>query len=156
MNIRGAMVHAVGDCLQSLGVMIAAAIIWGFNKGLYGEESDARSLFNLADPGCSVVFAIITIFTTKSLARDIFFILMEGIPPQVDSEGLKESILAVRGVKRITEMHVYSLNPTSTIMTVRVVASVDTVVASTAVRAKVRRLAKKAGVEHVTVEVHAE
>ena len=79
---------------------------------------------------------------------------MEGQPPQVVVSDLKESILHVSGVKSISEMHIFSLNPNDIILTVRVTASVDSVGATTAIRSKIRRLASKQGIEHATIEVH--
>jgi len=52
MNIRAAVVHVIGDMLQSIGVIIAAGLIW------YNPE------YKFADPACTFLFSILVMFTT--------------------------------------------------------------------------------------------
>ena len=58
INLRAAMVHVLGDALQSLGVMLAAALIW-YNPN-----------WAVADPICTVVFSFIVLFTTMRIMRE--------------------------------------------------------------------------------------
>ena len=65
INIRAAVVHVIGDMLQSIGVIIAAILIT--------IDSD----FKIADPICTYLFSILVIFTTIPVFRDCMRILME-------------------------------------------------------------------------------
>ncbi|PAV56021.1 hypothetical protein WR25_06486 isoform D [Diploscapter pachys] len=65
VNVRAALIHVIGDFVQSIGVLIAALVIWFTN-------------WTLADPICTFFFSIIVLFTTITVARDIFVVLMEG------------------------------------------------------------------------------
>lgn len=80
INIRAAVVHVIGDMLQSIGVIIAATLIY-----LYPETK-------LADPICTYLFSIIVIFTTIPVFKDCMNILMEGQPKEVNNVDLKNKI----------------------------------------------------------------
>ena len=68
LNIRAAIVHAIGDLLQSIGVIIAAVLIsiWPQAK--------------IADPICTYLFSILTILTTVPVFKDCLSVLMEEQP----------------------------------------------------------------------------
>ncbi|CAN8013686.1 unnamed protein product, partial [Ixodes persulcatus] len=67
INIRAALIHVLGDLLQSIGVLIAAYVI------KYKPE------YKIADPICTFVFSALVLFTTVSILRDAVVILMEGM-----------------------------------------------------------------------------
>ena len=59
LNVRAAFIHAVGDLIQSIGVMIAAALIWW------------RPNWNLADPLCTIVFACLVVWSSWGTFRKV-------------------------------------------------------------------------------------
>ena len=65
INIRAAVVHVIGDMLQSIGVIIAAILI------------TINDDFKIADPICTYLFSILVIITTIPVFRDCMRILME-------------------------------------------------------------------------------
>ena len=66
INLRAAFIHVIGDLVQSLGVLIASAIIW------YNDD------WKIADPICTLFFSIIVFISTIFIIKDILRILMEG------------------------------------------------------------------------------
>lgn len=64
-NVKAALIHILGDFIQSLGVLIAALLIRFYQ-------------FYLADPLCTYFFSLIVLCTTLPLLNDIAQILMEG------------------------------------------------------------------------------
>ena len=80
INIRAAVVHVIGDMLQSIGVIIAAILI------------TINDDFKIADPICTYLFSILVIMTTIPVFRDCMRILMEVQPNTVDSIALKHDI----------------------------------------------------------------
>jgi len=74
MNVRAAIVHAIGDLLQSIGVIIAAIVIsiWPNAK--------------IVDPICTYLFSVLVMFTTVPVFRDCISVLMEQQPSGFDSE----------------------------------------------------------------------
>jgi solute carrier family 30 (zinc transporter), member 2 len=68
INLRAAMIHVIGDFIQSVGVLTAALII------LIGGPK-----YKIADPICTFLFSIMVFATTCPILKDIFFVLMEGM-----------------------------------------------------------------------------
>uniref|UniRef100_A0A7S1Q9A7 Cation efflux protein transmembrane domain-containing protein n=1 Tax=Neobodo designis TaxID=312471 RepID=A0A7S1Q9A7_NEODS len=150
MNVRGAMIHAIGDCVQSVGVIASAGIIWGFN----GPEADARSWYNLADPICSLVFAVVTLYTTRYLTVDVFFVLMEATPDGISHEELLDRLARVANVDQVDHLHVWALTPTLKNLTVHVVAP-DASTHQQVLR-DCKSIVRAAGIGHSTIQVATE
>lgn len=68
------MVHAIGDLIQSVGVILAAVIIVYFPSA------------QIADPICTYVFSVIVMFTTGPVFSDCYGVLMEFVPSDQDVE----------------------------------------------------------------------
>ena len=91
------MLHVLGDLLNSIGVIIAAVIIWFY--------PEAR----IADPIVTFVFTIIIIGTSYPTVKKCLLTLMEGTPADVDYDKLKEAILECEGVTEVHDLHVWAL-----------------------------------------------
>ena len=76
------MLHVIGDCIQSVGVIIAALIIY----------FEPRAWF--VDPICTYIFAIIVVVTTIPITKRCLKILMEGTPDEFNVKQLSEDIWA--------------------------------------------------------------
>lgn len=109
INVRAAFIHAVGDLIQSVGVLIAALIIW------YRPE------WRIADLFCTILFSILVLGSTWFLARDTIHILMEGTPAEICPRTLREQLAQVEGVMAVHDLHVWSLAPGKASATVHVV-----------------------------------
>ena len=72
MNIDAAYLHVMGDMLMSVGVIIAAIIIYYVPSFWY------------ADPICTYLFSIIVMFTTIPIVKSCIRILMEGTPLNIN------------------------------------------------------------------------
>jgi zinc transporter 2 len=75
INLRGAVLHVIGDLLQSVGMAVAGALIWA-------HQDDPR--WFIVDPICTFVFSGVVLLTTKSILGDIFAVLMERTPHGLD------------------------------------------------------------------------
>eukprot|EP01069_Polyplicarium_translucidae_P004203 Polyplicarium_translucidae@DN2525_c0_g1_i2.p1 len=98
MNLKAAYLHALGDLIQNIGVLIAAGIIW------------AMPQYSIADPICTVVFAIIVLYTTVSIIKEAISVLMEGTPQGIDVAKLREDLSNLEGVEEVHDLHVWSLS----------------------------------------------
>ena len=121
MNIRGAAIHALGDCLQSVGVIIAAGVIWGG----CGVEGDAHSYYNIADPACSLLFGFITLWTTKSLFVEIFEILMERAPRGIHVSCIKKKLEHYPAIVEVKDIFIWSISNDRTALGAHCVVSKD-------------------------------
>uniref|UniRef100_A0A061R921 Solute carrier family 30 (Zinc transporter), member 2 n=1 Tax=Tetraselmis sp. GSL018 TaxID=582737 RepID=A0A061R921_9CHLO len=140
MNVRSAWLHAIGDLLQNIGVMIAAGIIW------WNPE------WKIADPITTLLFCCFVVWTTKALVGDIFNILMQRVPVDSDPADIAQKIGEVEGVQRVFDMHIWSLTPGQSILSVHIECVPGSSCAG--VTAAVEELLKKEGIDHVTIQTH--
>lgn len=66
----GVLLHVIGDAVNNIGVMVAAAIIWKTN-------GDARFY---ADPAASLFIAIMILLSSWPLVKYSGYILLQGAP----------------------------------------------------------------------------
>lgn len=62
INVHAAFIHVLGDILQSIGVFVAALIIF-----FYPE-------YKIADPICTFIFSVLVMFTTFSIIGDALLV----------------------------------------------------------------------------------
>lgn len=98
INVRAAFIHVVGDFLQSIGVLIAALVIY------YKPE------WSLVDPICTFIFSVFVLATTIHILRDTVNVLMEGIPKGIDIVELQQLLENITGVLRVHDLRVWSLS----------------------------------------------
>ena len=100
INVDAAFLHVLGDMLMSVGVIIAATIIYFF-----------PSLW-MADPLCTYLFSIIVFVTTVPIIKNIIVVMMEGAPEKIDVETLREDIYATCGndIVNVHDLHVWTIS----------------------------------------------
>lgn len=69
------------DLVQSIGVMIAAILIW------------VNPAYRAADPICTFLFSIVVVFTTVPIMRDTIRVLMEATPRGMDMDVIKSDLV---------------------------------------------------------------
>ena len=84
--MRAAIVHMVGDMIQSLGVIAAATIIY------------IKPDWTIADPICTFLFSVLVMFTTVPIFKDCMRFLMENAPEDIDTVELYNAIVKVSRV----------------------------------------------------------
>uniref|UniRef100_A0A3P8T1J3 Probable proton-coupled zinc antiporter SLC30A3 n=1 Tax=Amphiprion percula TaxID=161767 RepID=A0A3P8T1J3_AMPPE len=104
-SVRAAFIHVVGDLLQSVGVMVAAIIIY------------FRPEYKVADPICTFLFSVFVLCTTITILRDVFRILMES-PKGIEFNSVKEVLLTVKAVKSMHSLHLWALTLGQTLVSV--------------------------------------
>ena len=96
LNVRGALVHVIGDLLSSIAALIAGAVIYVTG-------------WLLIDPILSLVIAVLILTTTLKLLRDTLHVLMEGVPGAVDLAEIGRALAELRGVSEVHDLHVWSI-----------------------------------------------
>ena len=142
INVSAAFVHVLGDALQSVGVMIAAALIW---------YSDDR--WSIADPICTFVFSVLVLFTTARLVRQSVGVLMEGAPEGIDPAVVEEALHGVDGVLEVHDLHVWSLSVGKPSLSVHLLTRDN---APGVLREATLMLGKKFNIHHSTIQVERE
>ena len=65
--------------------------------------------YKLADPICTLIFAVIVFATTITILKDTFKILMEGLPAGISFENVKNDLLQIEGVMDLHDLKIWSL-----------------------------------------------
>ena len=94
INIKSAMLHFLGDLLNSVGVIISSIIIYFTN-------------FVYIDIIMSVVISVIIFIGGYKISKEAFFILMEAVPSEINLSALRNELLNIDGIKNIHELHVW-------------------------------------------------
>ena len=94
INIKSAMLHFLGDLLNSVGVIISSIIIYFTN-------------FVYIDIIMSVLISVIIFTGGYKISKEAFFILMEAVPSEVDLNMLRNELLNIDGIKSIHEFHIW-------------------------------------------------
>ena len=105
LNIRAALIHVLGDLIQSIGVLISSIIIKVFPS--------AKN----ADPICTIIFSIIVICTTTQVLRDVVRILMEGHPKGYAYDEIHNALMGIKNVVRVHDLRVWSLTNDQVVLT---------------------------------------
>jgi len=105
------------------------------------------------DPILSVLVAAIIAFGGVRLIRQTGHILIEGVPPGLSLEAIKEDLASeIPGAETVQHLHAWALNETQTLLTLEIVAAPDADLDTIRAAAK-QRLADRFGLTHTTIEV---
>jgi cobalt-zinc-cadmium efflux system protein len=96
LNIHGAYLEIFADTIGSIGVIIAGVII-------------VLTKFYQVDALISICIAIFILPRTWSLLRKSIHILIEGTPSHLCHEEIKSSILNVKGVTGVFDLHIWTI-----------------------------------------------
>lgn len=96
LNVKSAYFHVLGDAAASVGVIIAAIIIY-------------YTSWYLADPLISMLIAAIVLGGAVSIVRESTHILLEGVPSEIDLNEVADDIKAIDCIKGVHSLHIWSL-----------------------------------------------
>lgn len=139
LNMRGAILHVLGDLLGSVAAIAAAIVI--LYTGWYP-----------IDPILSALVALLLFRSAWGLVREAGHMLLEGAPASLDRDSIARDIENnVEGVVGVHHMHVWSLDGARNMATLHASLG-DGVDAHAAIRDIKLRLARQHRIDHVTVE----
>jgi cobalt-zinc-cadmium efflux system protein len=140
LNMRGALVHVLGDMLGSAAAIVAALIIMATG-------------YTIADPILSVVVALLILRSATAIVKESAHILMEGAPEGAEGEQIADDLMAnVEGLADVHHVHAWSLGSNRAVATLhaRLAPGADPSAALAAIKA---RLAEEFGIGHATVQI---
>jgi cobalt-zinc-cadmium efflux system protein len=139
LNMRGAILHVLGDMLGSAAAIAAALVILATG-------------WMPIDPILSVFVAMLILSTAWSLVRDAGHVLLEGAPDSMDRDQIVADMTKhFPEVREIHHMHVWSLDGSRNVATLHACLKQGADVHRVVVAMK-RRLAEKHGIGHATIE----
>lgn len=140
INLQGAYLHILADLIQSIGVMIAGAIIW------------AVPSFLVVDLISTLIFSVLVLSTTVPLLKNIVCVLMERVPSEIDLSRLEDGLKSIKGVCSVHDLHVWSITVGKLVMSCHVVPEPG--VSSSELLNRIRDYCKRTcRIHHVTIQI---
>ena len=140
LNVRGAFLHMAADAAVSLGVVLAAVVIW-FVPG-----------WTWIDPAVSLVIAAVIIAGTWGLLRDSLDMALDAAPRGIDPDAVRRWLAERPGVTDVHDLHIWAMSTTETALTVHLTrpdnADSDTFLHDTA-----HALAERFRIGHPTLQI---
>jgi cobalt-zinc-cadmium efflux system protein len=145
MNLRGAALHVLGDALGSVGVLAAAIVLlttgWAY-----------------ADTIASLFIAVLILPRAVALLREVWHVLLEGAPRDIDVAEVKTALLAVPGVAEVHDLHVWAINDRRPAMSAHIVVAPEAATGcgdGSVLDHAGELLRERFGVAHSTLQVEA-
>lgn len=96
LNVRGAYLEVLGDALSSAAVIVAAAVI-------------LVTGWTAADALASAAIGLLILPRTFALLKQAVNVLLEGVPAHLDLAEIETALRGAPGVKRMHDLHVWTL-----------------------------------------------
>ncbi|KAI9629278.1 hypothetical protein KEM48_011127 [Puccinia striiformis f. sp. tritici PST-130] len=123
MNMRAIFLHALGDALGNVGVILTGLLIWLVPRTDGTGNAGKNGWIVYADPAISLVITVIIFTSALPLVRSASLILLQGTPSHVKLDVVQKSLEAIEGVlqlKLLTELHIWSLSELKLVASVHV------------------------------------
>lgn len=146
INLRAAVIHIIGDLIQSIAVVIAGGLIW------YDPD-----MFWMADPICTLLFSVIVVFTTVTLIRDIVNVVMMAVPNNINLNSLRTDLMKIEPVvSNIHCLHVWAIGGERVAMTCTMTIDIpdNEIFCTDTLLSKTKSfVADKYGIDHTSIEI---
>ena len=143
LNIRGALLHVLGDMLGSCAAVGAALVIM-------------TTGWTPIDPLFSVFVGFIVLRSAWFLLKDAAHVLLEGVPGQLDVREIGNDLVSnLDFVEDVHHVHAWSLSQEHSLLTLhaRILENANP---DSAIAAIQSRLASQFDISHVTVQIELE
>lgn len=142
LNVRAAYLEVLGDALSSIAVLFAAAVV-------------ILTGWTVADPLASAAIALFIVPRTWGLMWQAVNVLLEGVPAHLELGEIEEAMTRVAGVRRVHDLHVWTLTSGREAMSAHVV--VDDVGQSERLLERLHAvLHARFGIDHTTIQIESE
>ena len=142
LNVRGAYLEVLGDALSSAAVLVAGLVI-------------ALTGWTPADALAAALIGLLILPRTVALLSQAVNVLLEGVPPHLDIGEIEAALGEVRGVRRVHDLHVWTLTSGREAMSAHVVvepaASADRLLPDLHLL-----LHTRFGIDHTTIQIEVE
>ena len=140
LNIRGALVHVIGDLLGSLAAIAAAIII-------------LTTGHMAADPILSVLVAGIIVRGAVPILREAGHILLEGTPRGFSAQQVSQTLMSeLPELEDVHHVHIWALDPRERIITLHVVLK-DGIESHHGLELVQAKLKERFGLSHATIQI---
>lgn len=142
VTARAAIVHAIGDIAQSIGMLITASLIT-----VNGER------WSILDPLVTIFCSLYMLYGTLGLLREVFLVLIEATPLSVDAHAVRDALRKRSEVHAIKCFHLWALAPNKVMLTACVQTTEDCEDTDDVLRDLQTVCRYKFGIHHATFQV---
>jgi cobalt-zinc-cadmium efflux system protein len=107
LNVRGAYFEVVADTLGSIGVIVAAGLMWATGWGW-------------VDPSIGAAIGLFILPRAWRLGRDAVRILVQAAPEGVDLSAVTVALAGIEGVADVHDLHVWTLTSEMEVLTAHI------------------------------------
>ncbi|ADP17404.1 cobalt-zinc-cadmium resistance protein CzcD [Achromobacter xylosoxidans A8] len=108
LNVKGAYLEVWADMLGSIGVIVGAVLIWFTG-------------WRWVDSALAVGIGFMVFPRTWTLLRECVNILLEGVPPGMSLQAVRDAIAGTAGVAAIHDIHLWAVTQSNPMLTGHVV-----------------------------------
>ena len=140
VNVKGAILHVMGDLLGSVGAVIAAVMIW-------------YTGWTPIDPILSVFVSLLILLGAWRLLKSTLHILLEGAPDEIDTDMIIAHLKAnIPGIADVNHVHVWQITSGRALATLKIRPQPDTDLRALTTQVEAV-LQDTFGIEHPTVGI---
>jgi cobalt-zinc-cadmium efflux system protein len=110
--------------------------------------------FYLVDPIMTIALTVFILFNVAKNLREAINILLQGVPKHINLEAVKNDILTIKGVLRLHDIHIWSLEGETDIFTAHIVLDDETLRKQPEkTKQRIKETLKIHHIEHSTIEL---
>lgn len=106
----------------------------------------------IIDPILTIAFTLLIIFGVVHNLKEVINLFMEGVPAGIDTEKIKKDIGMFTGIKSIHDIHVWSLDGSTAMLTAHVELELDSGLNQNEIYNQIKNYLKDLSITHTTIE----
>ncbi|HNP75285.1 MAG TPA: cation diffusion facilitator family transporter [bacterium] len=135
--------HLLEDVLGWIGILIGGIIMTFWDN-------------HIIDPIMTLGFTTFMLWGVGKNLKGTFNIFMQGVPEHINVDKIKETILKIKEIKGIHDIHIWSLEGETDIFSGHIVVDEDALQKPDNVKKKIKHIIAKHHIEHSTIELESE
>jgi len=135
--------HLLEDVLGWAGILVSGVIIYFWK-------------FYLLDPIMTIGLISFILYNVTKSFRETINILLQGVPKHINLEAVKKDVKAINGVMGIHDIHIWSLEGETDVLTAHVILDDETLKKQPEqTKQTIKETLKKHHIEHSTIEIES-
>lgn len=134
--------HLLEDVIGWVGILVGGIIIYIWK--IY-----------IIDPILTFGLAIAILYVVAKSLKEAFNILLQGVPKHINLDKVKRDINSIKGVIAVHDIHVWSLEGETDILTAHIVLEDTMLKDPNQIRRIVKEILKRHHIEHSTIEMES-
>jgi cobalt-zinc-cadmium efflux system protein len=140
LNSKAVALHLLEDVLGWIAVLIGSIVMVFVD-------------FPILDPILSLAIAIFILINVVKNLKNTFYIVLQGVPSNVNVEEIKDLILETDKVIGIHDLHIWSLDDDYVIMSAHIVIDSDDYITASEIKKNIRTKLLSEKINHITLEL---